>query len=295
MKKMAVFAVVAVFTVSLRAADTGKSESSAASSSSSSSHSGGGSSGGGSSSAASESHSTGGGGGGSAPVFQHGGSGPGETGGGHPSEPGGGHPGFPGFHPGGFFEHREYDHDHEIRARDRQIYNNSGGPFEPDTISQGTPPRHRQLPVYDHPDNVLPSPSLPNPDAATLAALAHDKPILGARWSPATTHPRWDKALEYTWQGRHYRWYAGGWLVVDDSFWPPDNYSYQQPLFITSGVDSLVADVQSKLHDLCYYHGTIDGDPGPTTREAIARYQRYKGLPATGAINKPLLLMLGLG
>ena len=52
--------------------------------------------------------------------------------------------------------------------------------------------------------------------------------------------------------------------------------------------------VQRALARQGYYHGPIDGDIGPGSRSAIARYQRDRGLAVTGSINASLLRSLGI-
>jgi hypothetical protein len=54
------------------------------------------------------------------------------------------------------------------------------------------------------------------------------------------------------------------------------------------------AAVQRALSQRGYYRGPIDGDMGPGSRAAVARYQADNGLKATGAINDSLLKSLGL-
>jgi hypothetical protein len=52
--------------------------------------------------------------------------------------------------------------------------------------------------------------------------------------------------------------------------------------------------VQSALARSGYYRGTIDGQIGPQTRQAIASYQQAHGLRVTGYITNSLLRSLGL-
>lgn len=58
--------------------------------------------------------------------------------------------------------------------------------------------------------------------------------------------------------------------------------------------DSVDVAVQSALKRRGYYRGPIDGDIGPGSRSAIARYQRDRGLAVTGSINSSLLRSLGI-
>lgn len=61
-----------------------------------------------------------------------------------------------------------------------------------------------------------------------------------------------------------------------------------------SNVGSADAAVQRALARRGYYNGPIDGDIGPGTRAAIARYQRDRGLRPTGVVDSTLLRSLGL-
>lgn len=54
------------------------------------------------------------------------------------------------------------------------------------------------------------------------------------------------------------------------------------------------ASVQRALSQRGYYRGPIDGDMGPGSRAAVARYQADHGMKPTGAINDGLLRSLGL-
>ena len=58
--------------------------------------------------------------------------------------------------------------------------------------------------------------------------------------------------------------------------------------------DSLDVAVQRALARRGYYNGPIDGDIGPGSRSAIARYQRDRGLAVTGSITSSLLRSLGI-
>lgn len=54
------------------------------------------------------------------------------------------------------------------------------------------------------------------------------------------------------------------------------------------------AAVQGVLSRRGFYYGAVDGDIGPGTRRAIARYQAAQRLPVTGSIDRHLLYSLGL-
>ena len=98
----------------------------------------------------------------------------------------------------------------------------------------------------------------------------------GGLWFPETTHRDWDRNGEHYWNRHHYRWYEGGWLIIDGGFTP----------YYSNG-GSIASSVQMRLADQGYYRGPIDGDIGPGSRNAIANYQSDYGLRVTGRINDP--------
>lgn len=105
----------------------------------------------------------------------------------------------------------------------------------------------------------------------------------GGLWSSADSHRDWNRNRAYYWNRHNYRWYDGGWLIIDLGY---------TPTFTDS--DSIPSSVQVRLTDQGYYHGPIDGDIGPSTRRAIANYQNDHGLDVTGSINDSLLRSLQL-
>ena len=106
----------------------------------------------------------------------------------------------------------------------------------------------------------------------------------GGLWYAGNTHSDWSRDGEHSWNHHNYRWYDGGWLIIDGGYTP----AYY------SNTGSTVSDVQATLADQGYYHGSIDGDIGPGTRSAIANYQGDNDLRVTGRINDPLLRSLRL-
>jgi len=108
----------------------------------------------------------------------------------------------------------------------------------------------------------------------------------GGRWTSGNNHPDWNQGQVNNWDGHQYRWYDGGWLMVDGGFWPvPGGYQ---------GGGSMMAGAQQQLTTDGYYSGAIDGIPGPGTRQAIANYQSDNSLPVTGHLNAPTRQSLGL-
>ncbi len=112
----------------------------------------------------------------------------------------------------------------------------------------------------------------------------------GGRWTAGDSHQDWNHNDEHDWNGHHYRWYDGGWLIIDGGFWPVPGGA----VVYQGGGGSLMASAQQQLANAGYYNGPIDGVAGPGTREAIAHYQSDNNLPATGHLNEPTRQSLGL-
>ena len=55
-----------------------------------------------------------------------------------------------------------------------------------------------------------------------------------------------------------------------------------------------VRQVQQTLHRLGYYNGSVDGDFGPSTQNALERYQLSAGEPVTGTLTRGTLGRLGV-
>ena len=110
----------------------------------------------------------------------------------------------------------------------------------------------------------------------------------GGHWVAGNAHSDWNRHEEHDWDGHHFRWFNGGWLIIDNGFWPQGYYPYYQ-----YGA-SKIATAQAELANMGYYNGDIDGVPGPMTRQAIADYQADNGLPVDGRLNPPTQDSLGL-
>jgi len=57
---------------------------------------------------------------------------------------------------------------------------------------------------------------------------------------------------------------------------------------------TLVRTVQQALNDKGYNAGSIDGQWGPTTEDAVRRFQQASGLPQTGELERSTLAALGV-
>src|SRR5450432_3329970 len=89
----------------------------------------------------------------------------------------------------------------------------------------------------------------------------------GGLWFVENTHRDWNRNGEHYWNHHQYRWYEGGWLIIDGGYSP----YYSDAGYSNGG--STASSVQMRLADQGYYRGPIDGDIGPGTRNAIADYQ----------------------
>lgn len=96
--------------------------------------------------------------------------------------------------------------------------------------------------------------------------------------------------------GGYYFWNAGYWYPAFGYDLSYSYYPYQGPIYAYNDLppDQVIATVQEALQQDGYYQGYIDGEFGPQTRVALARYQRDQGLVITSAIDEPTLASLGL-
>jgi hypothetical protein len=115
----------------------------------------------------------------------------------------------------------------------------------------------------------------------------------------------WNRNSDHFWHGHRCHWHNNSWVIIDPWFWGygwggyPYGYSYyddgyapeeySQSEYNSDSGDSSVSQVQAALAREGYYRGAIDGSAGPATRNAIRRYQRDRGLEATGQIDRPLI------
>ena len=86
-----------------------------------------------------------------------------------------------------------------------------------------------------------------------------------------------------------------------DDYYPYDYYADSQPYdntdYYNNGVpaaDPTVEATQEELAQQGYYNGPVDGIFGPTTRDAVAKYQIANQLNVTGSLSTDTLQSLGL-
>jgi hypothetical protein len=132
----------------------------------------------------------------------------------------------------------------------------------------------------------------------------------------ATSHPDWDRRRAH-YENNHWWAYNGdSWIGLDAGFYPWDYYPYytydyypydyfigdstdvppvyQGTTTTAPAPDPTVTAVQTQLSQQGYYGGPIDGLFGPTTRDAVARYQAQQNLTVTGSLTPDTLQALGL-
>lgn len=132
----------------------------------------------------------------------------------------------------------------------------------------------------------------------------------------ATSHPEWDRRRAH-YENNHWWAYNGdGWIGLDAGFFPWDYYpyytydyypydyfigdstdvppAYQGTTSTAPAPDPTVTAAQTELTQLGYYNGPVDGLFGPTTRDAVARYQMTQNLSVTGSLTPDTLQALGL-
>jgi len=146
-------------------------------------------------------------------------------------------------------------------------------------------------------------------------------------------HRDWDRRHAHFFNNRFFVFDNGFWCGLDDGFFPwdylpyyaGDYYPYDyntdvQPDYNTApasaypysyytGVqsedntaaangapvaDATVEAIQERLAQLSYYNGPVDGIFGPTTRDAVAKYQIDNQLDVTGSLSPDTLQSLGV-
>jgi len=130
----------------------------------------------------------------------------------------------------------------------------------------------------------------------------------------ANWHGDWDRRHAHFDHNRFFVFIDGFWCGLDDGFfpwdylpyyaddyYPYDYYADSQPYDNTepynNGVpaaDPTVEATQEQLAQLGYYNGPVDGIFGPTTRDAVAKYQIANQLNVTGSLSPDTMQSLGL-
>src|SRR5438093_7541780 len=130
----------------------------------------------------------------------------------------------------------------------------------------------------------------------------------------ANWHGDWDRRHAHFDHGHFFVFINGFWCGLADGFFPWDYLPYYpndyNPYDYYADVDpydnngagyniapadsATVQAVQTQLFNLGYYSGSIDGVFGPTTRDAVAKFQIANQLNVTGSLSPDTLQSLGL-
>ena len=130
----------------------------------------------------------------------------------------------------------------------------------------------------------------------------------------ANWHNDWDRRHAHFDHNRFFVFIDGFWCGLDAGYFPwdylpyypndyypydyytdVDPYDYNGANYNVDQADSAeVQAVQMHLARLGYYNGSIDGVFGPSTRDAVAKYQIANQLNVTGSLSPDTLQSLGL-
>jgi len=127
-------------------------------------------------------------------------------------------------------------------------------------------------------------------------------------------HNDWDRRHAHFDHNRFFVFIGGFWCGLDAGYFPwdylpyypndyypydyytdIDPYDYNGANYNVDQADSTeIQAVQMQLARLGYYNGSIDGVFGPSTRDAVAKYQIANQLNVTGSLSPDTLRSLGL-
>jgi Putative peptidoglycan binding domain len=130
----------------------------------------------------------------------------------------------------------------------------------------------------------------------------------------ANWHHDWDRRHAHFDHGRFFVFNDGFWFGLDAGLFPWDYLPYYAndyyPYDYYTGVDpydnngatydiapadsATIQAVQRQLLSLGYYNGSIDGVFGPSTRDAVAKYQIANHLNVTGSLSPDTIQSLGV-
>ena len=128
----------------------------------------------------------------------------------------------------------------------------------------------------------------------------------------ANWHRDWDRRHAHFDHDRFFVFDDGFWFGLDpgfypwdylpyyaDDYYPYDYYADSQPYDNTDNnsvpaADPTVEATQEELAQQGYYNGPVDGIFGPTTRDAVAKYQTANQLNVTGSLSPDTMQSLGL-
>ena len=125
-------------------------------------------------------------------------------------------------------------------------------------------------------------------------------------------HNDWDRRHAHFDHGRFFVFNNGFWFGLDEGFFPWDYLPYYADDYypydyyadslpdnsnaynIDPADSATIQAVQRQLLSLGYYSGSIDGVFGPSTRDAVAKYQIANHLNVTGSLSPDTIQSLGV-
>jgi hypothetical protein len=130
----------------------------------------------------------------------------------------------------------------------------------------------------------------------------------------ANWHHDWDRRHAHFDHGHFFVFINGFWCGLDDGFFPWDYLPYYPNDYypydyyadgdpydnngasydIAPADSATIQAVQRQLLSLGYYNGSIDGVFGPSTRDAVAKYQIANHLNVTGSLSPDTIQSLGV-
>jgi hypothetical protein len=172
----------------------------------------------------------------------------------------------------------------------------------------------RATAALNRPNNRGTNPSTPRPSQTSQHRGLNGRTDHIAERHDENWHRDWDRRHAHFDHDRFFVFDDGFWFGLDpgffpwdylpyyaDDYYPYDYYADVQPNDNTEPVyngapvaDTTVQAVQTRLTQLGYYNGPVDGVVGPATRDALARYQIAQHLSVTGSLSPDMLRSLGL-
>jgi hypothetical protein len=172
---------------------------------------------------------------------------------------------------------------------------------------------------FGHPSHAQPQRNSSREQASRVAAVRQsDQRVSGVRNHIVTRHDAnwhndWDRRHAHFDHGRFFVFIDGFWCGLDtgypwdylpyyaNDYYPYDYYADVDPYDYTGATyniaptdSAMVQAVQTRLLNLGYYNGSIDGVFGPSTRDAVAKFQIANQLNVTGSLSPDTLQSLGL-
>jgi hypothetical protein len=171
---------------------------------------------------------------------------------------------------------------------------------------------------FGHPSHVQPQPgrSLPSHPAIPRQSDQRFSNLRNHIVSQhdANWHNDWDRRHAHFDHHRFFVFIDGFWCGLDagypwdylpyypNDYYPYDYYTDTNSYDNSNGTDytvnpadsATVQAVQTRLLNLGYYNGSIDGVFGPSTRDAVADFQTANQLNVTGSLSLDTLQLLGL-